>query len=151
MIIDNFGISKLLELTSSGRMRNVARLHFVNGKSAKEIAIQMGYPESVIVSEMILIKSIVEKQLRAVYCDQCEKLFYTSNTKVRTCPLCKEKHKKETQEAEKAKAKSNRQKSTSTVKCKPKSLAKILKELRKYNNKNGTNLSYGQYVSIMGE
>ncbi len=150
MIIDNFGLSTLFELAISGRMRKVIRLHYVNKFTEKEIAEQMGYPESVIVSELIVAEQIIKKELKSKQCDKCGKPFYTSNKKAIVCPKCIEENRKLIQKTKENK-KETKQPTTKVKKKKPKSIYEILREKEKYNKVNGTNLSYGDYVLLKGE
>ena len=64
--IDTSGISKMFELTKSGRTRKVARLWYVNEMEIGEIAKAMGYGESVIVSEIMLINRLIENNISSI-------------------------------------------------------------------------------------
>lgn len=150
MVIDNFGLSTLFELAVSGRMRKVIRLHYVNKFTDKEIAEQMGYPESVIVSELVVVEQIIKKELKAKKCDKCGKPFYTSNKKISVCPMCIEENRKIVQNAKENK-KETKQPTTKIKKKNPKSIYEILRDKDEYNKANGTNLSYGKYVLLKGE
>lgn len=77
-------------------------------------------------------------------CDICQKTFTSKRSITKYCPSCRVigKRKKENERKlaikEEQIKKSNREKN----------LNNTLAELRKYNKKNGTNLSYGQFVAI---
>ena len=148
--IDTSGISKIFDLTKSGRMRKVARLWYVNKMEIEEIAKAMGYGISVIVSEIMLINKLIENNIPCRICSQCGEKFYTTQ-KVQICPNCKEQNRieRETQQKEiyKAVKPNNKPK-----KRKPfKSIPQIEKERAIYNKEHNTYLSYGQYVSMVGE
>lgn len=151
-ILDTSGISKMLELAKSGRNRKVARLYYVNGMETKEISDLMGYAESVIISEIMVINRIIENNISHKICTQCEKTFYTDSNGVRICPNCKEENRlsqvKKVQEI----YKSATRPTTAKKKRKAfKSLAQIERDRAKYNKKNNTRLSYGEYVAMVGE
>ena len=147
-IINTSGISKMFELTKSGRMRKVARLWYVNKMEIAEIAKAMGYGESVIASEIMLINMLIGNNIPSRTCSQCGEKFYTTQ-KVQICPNCKEQNRieRETQQKEVYKAvKSNNK----PKKRKPfKSIPQIEKERVKYNKEHNTILSYGQYVALV--
>lgn len=77
-------------------------------------------------------------------CDICCKTFTSTRSITKYCPSCRNigKRKKENERKlaikEEQTKKSNRERN----------LNKTLADLRKYNKKNGTNLSYGQFVAI---
>ena len=148
--IDTSGISKMFDLTKSGRMRKVARLWYVNKMEIEEIAKAMGYGKSAIASEIMLINKLIENNISCRICSQCGEKFYTTQ-KVQICPNCKEQNRieRETQQKETYKAvKPN----TKLKKRKPfKSIPQIEKERAIYNKEHNTLLSYGQYVALMGE
>ena len=148
-ILDTSGISKMLELAKSGRNRKVARLYYVNRMATKEIADLMGYAESVIISEIMVINRIIENNISHKTCVECGNTFYTDSQKVRICPNCKVNIQKERTEQVKAIYKVDK-KPKPKAKRKFKSLYVILRELEKYNKNNNTRLSYGEYVSKFG-
>lgn len=152
-ILDTSAISQMLELCKSGRSRKIARLWYVNQMSIEDIEIQTGCPKSVIVSEIMLINKNIKDNISNKVCWQCGETFYKFKKDVRICPNCKEKNQKNRLEQQREIYKSTNQKqsSKSKRKIKYKSLLQIEKERAKYNKEHGTLLSYGQYVSIMGE
>ena len=148
--IDTSGISKMFELTKSGRTRKVARLWYVNEMEIGEIAKAMGYGESVIVSEIMLINMLIASNIPSRTCSQCGEKFYTTQ-KVQICPSCKEQNRieRETQQKEIYKVVKPKSKE---IKRKPfKSLQTIEKERAIYNKQHNVYLSYGQYVALVGE
>ena len=148
--IDTSGISKMFELTKSGRTRKVAKLWYVNEMEIGEIAKAMGYGESVIVSEIMLINMLIASNIPSRTCSQCGEKFYTTQ-KVQICPNCKEQNRieRETQQKEIYKVVKPKSKE---IKRKPfKSLQTIEKERAIYNKQHNVYLSYGQYVALMGE
>ena len=148
--IDTSGISKMFELTKSGRTRKVARLWYVNKMEIEEIAKTMGYGKSVIVSEIMLINKLIENNISCKTCSQCGEKFYTTQ-KVQICPNCKEQNRieRETQQKEIYKVVKPKSKA---IKRKPfKSLQTIEKERAIYNKQHNVYLSYGQYVALVGE
>ena len=152
-ILDISAISQMLELCKSGRARKIARLWYVNQMSIKDIEIHIGYAESVIVSEIMLINKNIIDNMSPKICGQCGETFYRFEKDVRICPNCKEKNKKNRLEQQREIYKDIKPKQSSKLKnkIKYKSLLQIEKERAKYNKEHGTLLSYGQYVSIMGE
>lgn len=149
--IDTSGISKMFELTKSGRTRKVARLWYVNKMEIEEIAKTMGYGKSVIVSEIMLINKLIENNISCKTCSQCGETFYTGEKCKQICPNCKEQNRieRETQQKEiyKVVKPNNKPK-----KRKPfKSLQTIEKERAIYNKQHNVYLSYGQYVALVGE
>jgi Zn finger protein HypA/HybF involved in hydrogenase expression len=150
-ILDTSGISKMLELAKSGRNRKVARLYYVNGMATKEIADLMGYAESVIISEIMVINRIIENNISHKTCVECGNTFYTDSQKVRICPDCKEENRlsqvKKVQEI----YKSATRPTTAKKKRKAfKSLAQIEKERAVYNKEHKPYLEYGEFVRLMG-
>lgn len=148
--IDTSGISKMFELTKSGRMRKVARLWYVNKMEIEEIAKAMGYGKSAIASEIMLINRLIGNNIPCRICSQCGENFYTGQKGTQICPICKEKNKKERYEQTKLAYKVNTKPQTPKRK-KFKSLKTIEKERAIYNKQHGTRLSYGQYVALVGE
>ena len=149
--IDTSGISKMFELTKSGRMRKVARLWYVNKMEIEEIAKTMGYGKSVIVSEIMLINKLIENNISCKTCSQCGETFYTGEKGKQICPNCKEQNRieRETQQKEIYKVVKPKSKE---IKRKPfKSLQTIEKERAIYNKQHNVYLSYGQYVALVGE
>ena len=149
--IDTSGISKMFELTKSGRTRKVARLWYVNKMEIEEIAKTMGYGKSVIVSEIMLINKLIENNISCKTCSQCGETFYTGEKRKQICPNCKEQNRieRETQQKEIYKVVNPKSKA---IKRKPfKSLQTIEKERAIYNKQHNVYLSYGQYVALVGE
>lgn len=149
-IIDNSGISYLLEVAKNGRNRSIVRYWLSNKMDLKEICDITGYAESVIVSEIELINHTIETDLNNRVCKECGETFYTMGYRRVVCPECKEKQKKGNQDNAKGE-KTSAKKPKPKPKKKPKTLMQIVREKNKYNKNNGTLLSYGQYVSMMGE
>lgn len=148
--IDTSGISKMFDLTKSGRMRKVARLWYVNKMGVGEIAKAMGYGESVIVSEIMVINRLIENNISCKTCSQCGETFYTGQKGTQICPKCKEQNAKDRLEAQKEEYKSsNKQKATVAKRKKFKPLSVIEKERAIYNKEHNTILSYGQYVALV--
>ena len=147
--IDTSGISKMFELTKSGRTRKVARLWYVNEMEIGEIAKAMGYGESVIVSEIMLINRLIENNISCKTCSQCGETFYTGEKGKQICPKCKEQNRIEREEQQKEIYKTVKPKSKA-IKRKPfKSLQTIEKERAIYNKQHNVYLSYGQYVALV--
>lgn len=147
--IDTSGISKMFDLTKSGRTRKVARLWYVNKMGIEEIAKAMGYGKGAIASEIMLINRLIGNNISCKTCSQCGENFYTAH-KPHLCPKCREKNQKERQEQTKSIYKVN-SKPTAIKRKKFKSLQTIEKERAIYNKQNNTLLSYGQYVALVGE
>ena len=147
--IDTSGISKMFELTKSGRTRKVSRLWYVNEMEIGEIAKAMGYGESVIVSEIMLINRLIENNISCKTCSQCGETFYTGEKGKQICPKCKEQNRIEREEQQKEIYKAVKPKSKA-IKRKPfKSLQTIEKERAIYNKQHNVYLSYGQYVALV--
>lgn len=149
--IDTSGISKMFDLIKSGRTRKVARLWYVNKMEIEEIAKAMGYGISVIVSEVMLINKLIDNNISCKPCSQCGETFYTGEKGKQLCPNCKEQNRieREAQQKESYKAVKPNNK---PKKRKPfKSIPQIEKERAIYNKEHNTYLSYGQYVSMVGE
>lgn len=150
--IDISGISKMFDLTKSGRIRKVARLWYVNKMSVEEIAKTMGYGESVIVTEIMLINKLIENNISCKTCSQCGGTFYTGERGKQLCPNCKEQNIKDRLEAQKEEYKSsNKPKTTTSKRKKFKPISVIEKERAIYNKEHNTYLSYGQYVALTGD
>ena len=150
-IIDTSGISKMFELTKSGRTRKVARLWYVNKMDIEDIAKAMEYGKSVIVTEIMLINKLIENNISCKTCSQCGETFYTGEKGKQICPKCKEQNRIEREEQQKEIYKAVKPKSKA-IKRKPfKSLQTIEKERAIYNKQHNVYLSYGQYVALMGE
>lgn len=147
--IDFSGMSKVFELAKSGRMRKIAKLWY-SGMEIPDIAKTVGYAESVVVSEIVLINKFIENNISCKTCGQCGEKFYTGQKGTQICPICKEKNKKERCEQTKSVYKANL-KSQTPKRKKFKSLKTIEKERAIYNKQHGTRLSYGQYVALVGE
>ena len=105
--IDTSGISKMFELTKSGGMRKVARLWYVNKMEIAEIAKAMGYGESVVVSEIVVINRLIENNISCKTCSQCGEKFYTGQKGTQICPKCKEQNAKDRIEVQKEEYKSS--------------------------------------------
>ena len=149
--IDTSGISKMFDLTKSGRTRKVARLWYVNKMEIEEIAKAMGYGKSAIASEIMLINRLIENNIPCRICAQCGEKFYTTQ-KAQICPNCKAQNVKDRLEAQKEEYKSSNKPKTTTAKRKKfKSISVIEKERAIYNKEHNTLLSYGQYVALTGD
>ena len=149
--IDVSGISKMFDLTKSGRIRKVARLWYVNKMEIEEIAEAMGYGISVIVSEIMLVNKLIENNIPYRICSQCGEKFYTTQ-KAQICPNCKEQNIKDRLETQKEEYKSsNKPKTTTSKRKKFKPISVIEKERAIYNKEHNTLLSYGQYVALTGD
>ena len=79
----------------------------------------------------------MKQKLFDLKCAECGKIFRNPDENERFCPECK-------------KIKESKKKASRKVKS-IKSILQITRELEKYNKEHGTLLSYGQYVSMMGE
>lgn len=149
-IINTSGISKMFDLIKSGRTRKVARLWYVNKMGIGEIAKAMGYGESVVVSEIMVINRLIENNISCKTCSQCGKTFYTGEKSKRICPKCKEQNAKDRLEVQKEEYKSsNKQKATVAKRKKFKPISVIEKERAIYNKEHNTILSYGKYVALV--
>ena len=78
-------------------------------------------------------------------CEVCLKTFTTKRSNAKYCPCCRDIGKKKQEKARKLAIKEE-QKFKKTNR--ERNLNKTLADLRKYNKKYGTNLSYGQFVAI---
>ena len=78
-------------------------------------------------------------------CEVCLKTFTTQRANAKYCPSCRVIGKKKQEKARKLAIKEE-QKFKKTNR--ERNLNKTLADLRKYNEKYGTNLSYGQFVAI---
>lgn len=105
--IDTSGISKMFELTKSGRMRKVARLWYVNKMDIEDIAKALGYGKSVVVSEIMVINRLIENNISCKTCSQCGETFYTGQKGTQICPKCKEQNAKDRLEVQKEEYKSS--------------------------------------------
>ena len=78
-------------------------------------------------------------------CEVCHKSFTAQRSTAKYCPSCRvkgnNKKRRENQKVQKAEE-------TRIKADKEKYLDKTLSDLRKYNKKNGTNLSYGKFVAM---
>lgn len=79
----------------------------------------------------------MKQKLFDLKCAECGKIFRNPDENERFCPECN-------------KIKESKKKASRKVKS-IKSILQITRELEKYNKEHGTLLSYGQYVSMMGE
>ena len=148
--IDTSGISQMFDLTKSGRMRKVARLWYVNQMEIEDIAKALGYGESVVVSEIMVINRLIENNISCKTCSQCGETFYTGQKGTQICPKCKEQNAKDRLEVQKEEYKSsNKPKATVAKRKKFKPLSVIEKERAIYNKEHNTILSYGQYVALV--
>ena len=78
-------------------------------------------------------------------CDICQKTFTTQRSNTKYCPACRVIGKKKQEKARKLAIKEE-QKFKKTNR--ERNLNKTLADLRNYNEKYGTNLSYGQFMAI---
>ena len=78
-------------------------------------------------------------------CEVCLKTFTTQRSNAKYCPSCRDIGKKKQEKARKLAIKEEQKAKKSN---KEKKLNKTLSDLRNYNKKNGTNLSYGQFVAM---
>ena len=95
-------------------------------------------------ADRLLIGGIEMAKEYTKKCDICQKTFTSKRSITKYCPSCRNigKRKKENERKlaikEEQIKKSNREKN----------LNNTLAELRKYNKKNGTHISYGQFMAI---
>ena len=82
-------------------------------------------------------------------CDICCKTFTSQRSYTKYCPSCRVIAKKK-QDKERNIARKNIARNEGQIKKsnREKNLNKTLSDLQKYNKKNGTNLSYGQFMAI---
>lgn len=78
-------------------------------------------------------------------CDICQKTFTSKRSNTKYCPCCRVIGKKKQEKARKLAIKEE-QKFKKTNR--ERNLNKTLADLRNYNEKYGTNLSYGQFMAI---
>ena len=76
-------------------------------------------------------------------CEICLKTFTTQRSNTKYCPACRVIGKKKQEKARKLALKEKQIKKSN----REKNLNKTLADLRKYNKKNGTHISYGQFVA----
>ena len=74
---------------------------------------------------------------KVVYCVDCGQPFISKSNSAKRCTECRAANKKELSRKRK---KGYRQEPS-------KSIAEVMRELKAYNEKHGTFISYGQYVS----
>ena len=77
-------------------------------------------------------------------CEVCLKTFTTKRSNAKYCPSCRVIGKRKKENERKLAIKEEQIKNSN----REKNLNNTLAELRKYNEKNGTNLSYGQFMII---
>lgn len=148
--LDTSGMSRMLELCTSGRQRKIARLYYVNNMDIESIAKHLGYNSCVVTSEIMLINKHIESNIGYKKCGECGvKIFTNQKGGARVCDNCKKETAKQTKERQ---YELYRAKPPKTEKKKKiKTLRQIEKERAEYNKKHNTWLSYGQYVSMVGE
>ena len=78
-------------------------------------------------------------------CEVCLKTFTTQRSNAKYCPCCRVIGKKKQEKARKLAIKEEQKAKKSN---REKNLNNTLAELRKYNKKNGTHISYGQFMAI---
>ena len=150
-IIDDSGISRLLDLVKSARQRTITRLYYAKDMSINEICDSLGYSAVIVVSDIAVINKLREDNIKHKPCNDCGREFYTNNNN-RKCPICKENARKRRDLAQLELYKSARPTRAKKAKGKAfKSLQMIEKERAEYNKLHGTYLSYGQYVQLVGE
>lgn len=151
VIIDNSGISRLLDLAKSARQRKIARLYYVNNMSVNEICDQIGCNSVIALSDIAVINKLIEDNIKSKLCVECGKAFYTDSNNHK-CPICKNNRKKAADLLQREmyrSVKSIEPKRPKKRKFKP--LQVIEKERAEYNRTHSTLLSYGQYVDMVGE
>lgn len=150
ILIDDSGISELLDYTNGGRQRKLVRLYFAHNMSVDDIAEDTGWNKALILSDILVLNKLIEKNINSKLCCECGGKFYTKSS--HKCPKCKNKSRQENYERQKEifRSKSSCPVSKKT-KYKFKSLKVIEKERAKYNKEHNTCLSYGQYVELVGE
>lgn len=79
-------------------------------------------------------------------CVICGEEFTANRTNAKYCPECKEIQKR--RQSNEAKRMSEIRKQNKRSERQRKELEGLLRELDAYNEKNGTRLSYGQYVAM---
>lgn len=150
LIIDDSGISKLLDYTNGGRQRKLARLYFVHNMSVDDIAKDTGWNKALILSDILVLNKLVEENIKPKLCCECGNKFYTDSS--HKCPQCKNKNRQENYERQKEMFRSrNSCPMPKKAKRKFKSLKVIERERAKYNKEHHSCLSYGQYVDLIGE
>lgn len=150
-IIDDSGISQLLDLVKSARQRAITRLYYAKDMSINEICDSLGYSAVIVVSDIAVINKLIEDNIKYKLCTECGNKFY-SDSNNRKCPICKENARKRRDLAQLELYKAARPTRAKKGKNKPfKSLRTIEKERAEYNKTHGTQLSYGQYVNLVGE
>ena len=150
--VDNSGIEKLLEMNLTYRARAVIRHYYVEGKPENEISEIMGLPKVIIVSDIVRIDKIIKDNLVKKKCQQCGDEYYTAQPQTRICQECKKANRRETNQSNNEILKSvYTDKKPKTHKKKVKSISQILRDMEKYNKENGTELTYGKYILLVGE
>ena len=82
-------------------------------------------------------------------CKRCGKIFNAKNGNVLYCDPCREIVKKETTARSHAKQKLKREEKKKTKQRKSTPLDEFCAEIREYNQKHGTRLSYGKYKTLL--
>lgn len=78
-------------------------------------------------------------------CEGCGIDFFSAAKHAKWCPKCRE----ENQRIYRKQRYENKKKQKARLNLENKSIIEILREIKKYNEQNGTYLSYGQYVSMV--
>ena len=78
-------------------------------------------------------------------CEVCHKTFTTQQSNTKYCPCCRVIVKNKKEKARRMAIKEEHKAKKSNME---KKLNKTLSDLQKYNEKNGTHISYGQFVAI---
>lgn len=143
-LIDEGGISKLLEISNGGQMRKIIRYYYIFNMAKEDIAEQLCLSKVVVEAYIASINTLIDKNLILRECKECGKHFYTSAPQTMFCEKCKIENKK-------AQGESSRQqykKPTSSKKKikEPKPLNQVIKEMVEYNKKHNTRYDYGYYV-----
>lgn len=150
--VDNSGIDKLLEMSLTYRARAVIRHYYIEGKPENEISEIMGLPKVIIVSDIVRINKLIEDNLVRKICQQCGEEYYTAQPQTRICQKCKKANRQEINQAKNESFKSvNAESKPKARKKKAKSISQILRDMEKYNKENGTELTYGKYLLLVGE
>lgn len=78
-------------------------------------------------------------------CQRCGATFYAASGRAMRCEECREVWNKEAQSLYDKQYRAEKKAKSRVAK---KSLSQVLRELKVYNEKHGTHLSYGQYINI---
>ncbi len=141
--IDNSGISRALDFCRTLRTRQILRCYYGSDHSVEETSLLLEIPQSVVMSEIVLINKIIKDNLTLRICTQCGAEYYTNSPRKRLCQKCEKENRqrniKNTNEQYKV--------YTPRKKAKFKSIYQVIRDVEKYNKEHKTRLSYGQYVA----